>query len=89
MNRTYEYRGFTIEVSVESDFSFPPGAVRAKRKGFVAMVRIQAGQSVVLSSPVRLGDMAGRLFSTEADALMGGYSAARKMVDDMFTQQPL
>jgi hypothetical protein len=35
-------------------------------------------------SPLRFGEARGRPFATEADALMGGYSAACKIVDDLF-----
>lgn len=87
MNRTYEYEGFTLEVSVESDFSWQQIPAPARGTGFVATVRVfQAGQAVALFSPLRFGDTGGRPFATEADALMGGYSAAQKIVDDIFNQ---
>lgn len=89
MTRTYEYHGFTLVVDVESDFGRPQNAGAAGRPGFVAMVRIfQAGRAVALFSPLRFGDAGGRPFATEADALMGGYSAAQKIVDDLVSQQP-
>ncbi|MGF6575036.1 hypothetical protein ABH945_007165 [Paraburkholderia sp. GAS333] len=87
MNRTYEYEGFTIQVGVESDFSWQQSPAPARRTGFVATVRVfQAGHAVALFSPLRFGDTGGRPFTTEADALMGGYSAARKIVDDIFSR---
>ncbi|MGF6638276.1 hypothetical protein OKW39_005492 [Paraburkholderia sp. MM6662-R1] len=47
MTRTYEHHGFTLEVGVESDFSWPRIASSANRAGFVATVRIlQAGTAV-------------------------------------------
>lgn len=85
MNRTYEYHGYTFEVGVESGFTWRPNAPSVKRGGFVATVRIfKAGSTVAVFSPLRFGDLRNRPFETEADALMGGYSAARKIIDDLF-----
>ncbi|MGF6638479.1 hypothetical protein OKW38_000547 [Paraburkholderia sp. MM5496-R1] len=89
MNRTYEYHGFTLTVAVESDFRWQQKAGPAKQRGFVAIVTIfQSGTAVAVFSPLRFGEASGRPFATEADAVMGGYSAARKIVDDLFGQQP-
>jgi hypothetical protein len=35
--------------------------------------------------PLRSGESGGRPFATETDALMGDYSAARKIIDDLFS----
>jgi hypothetical protein len=52
----------------------------------VAVVRIcKAGASVAVFSPLRFGESRGKPFFSEADALMGGYSAGRRIVDDLFT----
>jgi hypothetical protein len=86
MNRKYEYRGYAFEVGVESAFTWRPNAPAAKHGGFVATVRIfQAGTAVAIFSPLRFGDIRNRPFDTETDALMGGYSAARKIIDDLFS----
>ncbi|MGF6768700.1 hypothetical protein P3T18_001170 [Paraburkholderia sp. GAS199] len=88
MNRTYEYEGFSLEVGVESDLSWQQVPAPARRTGFVATARVfQAGQAVALFSPLRFGDTGGRPFITEADALMGGYSATKKIVDDISTSR--
>jgi hypothetical protein len=85
MMRTYAYHGFTLQIAVESDFSFPPVKRSAARPGYVAVVRVfQAGNAVAIFSPLRFGEAGGRPFDTEADALMGGHSAARRIVDDLF-----
>jgi hypothetical protein len=34
------------------------------------------------------GNTVGRPFDTKVDALMGGYGAARGIVDDLFDQKP-
>lgn len=88
MNRTYEYHGFTFEVDVESAFTWRANARPRRRGGFVATVKIfQAGTAVAIFSPLRFGDTRSRPFDTEADALMGGYSAAEKIIDDLFSSR--
>ena len=87
MTRTYDYAGFTFEVSVESEFSAGPNRREGKQAhpGYIAVVKIfQAGNAVAVFSPLRFGELGGRPFATQIDALMGGYSAARKIVDDLF-----
>ena len=85
MTRSYDYEGFTLKISVESDIRIGPDRREPTRPGYVAIVRIfQAANAVAVFSPVRFGEAYGRPFETEADALMGGYSAARKLVDDLF-----
>ena len=89
MMRAYEYHGFTLQIAVESGFTFRPIKPAAARAGYVAVVRVfQAGNAVAIFSPIRFGETGGRPFDTEVDALMGGYSAARKIVDDLFGQEP-
>ncbi|MFK4448964.1 hypothetical protein ABH944_009033 [Caballeronia udeis] len=88
MTRTYEYHGYTLVVAVESDLSWGKADGTPARVGYVAIVRIfQAGNSIAVFSPLRFGETGGCLFATEADALMGGYSAARRIVDDLFNQE--
>ncbi|WP_233888731.1 hypothetical protein [Paraburkholderia flagellata] len=85
MTRSYDYEGFTLEISVESDFSIGLKKPEPAKPGYVAVVRIiQATNTVAVFSPLRFGEVCGRPFATEADALMGGFSAARKIVDDLF-----
>ncbi|SOE74585.1 hypothetical protein SAMN05446635_5359 [Burkholderia sp. OK233] len=83
MLRTYQYKDFTIEVTVQSDFS---GALKDERAlaTYVVVVTIaRTGAQVAIFSPLRLGDSSGRSFSTEGEALMTGYSAAGRIVDDL------
>jgi hypothetical protein len=89
MMRTYEYNGFTLQVSVESNVGFQAVKPSSPRPGYVAVVQVfQAGNAVALFSPLRFGEPGGRPFDTEVDALMGGYSAARKIVDDLYGDEP-
>jgi hypothetical protein len=85
MSRTYHYHGFDIEVAVENEFSWKTGRSATTRSGFVAVVRIsKAGSSVAVFSPLRFGEPQGKPFLNEADALIGGLSAGRRIVDDLF-----
>lgn len=87
MTRTYEYNGFTLQVAVESDFCSRPTKRASEHPGYVAVVRIcEAGSAVPRLSPLRLGEAGGHPFDSEADALNGGYIAARTIVDDLFGQ---
>jgi hypothetical protein len=89
MTRTYHYHGFTLQIAVESGFNFLPGNRRVARPAYVAVVRIfQSGNAAAIFSPLRLGEAGGRPFDTEVDAIMGGYSAARRFVDDRFGRDP-
>jgi hypothetical protein len=85
MTRSYDYEGFTLEISVESDVCIGPNRREPKRSRYVAVVRIfHKADTVAVFSPLRFGEARGRPFASEADALMGGYSAACKIVDDLF-----
>ena len=86
MSRTYQYLGFDIELAVETDFSWKGGRGAMTAVGYVAVVRIsKAGTAVAIFSPVRFGEVKGKAFLSEADALMGGYSAGRRIVDDLLS----
>ncbi|MBP0593001.1 hypothetical protein J8I87_25430 [Paraburkholderia sp. LEh10] len=87
MTRTYEYKGFALQVAVESGFRSGPTKRASPHPGYVAVVRIcEAGSAVPRLSPLRLGEAGGHPFDSEADALNGGYIAARTIVDDLFAQ---
>jgi len=80
----YQYRGFSIGVSVETDFNRRPTIGVASHVGYVATVRIlRPESSVAVFSPLRFGDTRSHLFSSEGDALMGGCSAGQRLVDDL------
>ncbi|MGF6969829.1 hypothetical protein OKW43_006924 [Paraburkholderia sp. WC7.3g] len=85
--RTYEYHGFRIEVTVETDFTLRPARRAAVRTHYAAVVHVyQAGNAIATFCPLRFDAAGGRPFDSEADALMGGYSAARRVVDDLFAR---
>lgn len=89
MQRTYEYRGFVVDVSVEAEFAPPSAGYPAAPAGYVALVTIhRSGDEIAAAPPLRLGDDTGRPFATEIAALSGGYAAARKLVDDLSSRDP-
>lgn len=86
MLRSYEYGGYTVELVVEADFRVGSDKHLQTKPGYIAIVRIfRSGSPIATFSPLRFVDTRGRPFKTEADALLGGYSAARNIVDDLFS----
>jgi hypothetical protein len=84
-SRTYQYQGFDIEVAVEAALTWKGGRTAKGEVGTVTVVRTyKAGAPVAVISPLRFGEPLGKPFLSEADALMGGYSAGRRIVDDLF-----
>jgi hypothetical protein len=84
MNRIYQYRGFDISVAVEARFNPEIRGDVPSNVGYVAIVKISnTGTALGIFSPLRLGNPQGNSFVSEFDALMGGYSAGRRMVDDL------
>lgn len=85
MSRTYQYQRFDVKVDVEADLYWKSGCTPTREVGYVAVVRIcKAGAAVAVFSPLRFGESHGKPFLSEGDALTGGYSAARRIVDDLF-----
>jgi hypothetical protein len=79
MAKSYEYNGFTLEVSVEFDVNFWPDKRMHARDGYVGVVRIfKGGDVVAIFSQLRFGETRGRPFSIETDALVGGQSVGCK-----------
>ncbi len=84
MIHAYQYYGFDIAVGIETDFSWKGVRGASATVGYVAIVRIsKAGSGVALFSPLRFGESQGKPFISEIDALMSGYSAGRRVVDDL------
>jgi hypothetical protein len=90
MTRTYEYHGYTLVAAVESDFDWRLIGGNVLLSGYIATVKIfRAENAVAIFSPLRFGEAGGRPFKTEAEALMGGHSAAQRIVDDLFDRERL
>ncbi|BFG80087.1 hypothetical protein PTKU46_81210 [Paraburkholderia terrae] len=84
MKRIYDYLGFEVEVSVEARTGPADTGQSRYGLGYVAIVTIRnAGQPVSCFTPMRLGEAGGRPFRNEPDALMGGFTAGRRLIDDL------
>ncbi|SAL32254.1 hypothetical protein AWB70_02113 [Caballeronia cordobensis] len=79
MIRSYNHKGFVLEVAIETSCRLvpPPGAIH-----YLASVTIsRSGRPVTAFSPLRMGSNASSFVSAE-DALMCAHTAARALVDD-------
>jgi len=86
MKQTYQHQGFDIAVAVETDLSRKDASGAPASVGYVAIVTIsRIGAAVAVFSPLRFGESQGKPFISENDALMSGYSAGRRVVDDLLT----
>ncbi|MFM0328154.1 hypothetical protein [Paraburkholderia strydomiana] len=86
MKRVYEYKGFQIDVEPEPVWKSGHGASVAGPDGYLAVVRISTQTaSVPIFAPLRLTGERSKPFATEAEALMAGYSAGQRVIDDAAT----
>jgi hypothetical protein len=85
MHRTYDYKGFIIEVDAEPIDGVPSGSVLSMPVGYVAVVHISGGATPAPIQPLRFGRGDGLPFTTEAEALMRGYGTAQRIIDEMKT----
>ena len=84
MDRTYSYKGYSIRVTVEPHTEPASRAVLLRETGFASVVEIFGTDAAIPSfTPLRLTDEGGLWFATPADALMNGFSAGQRMVDDL------
>jgi hypothetical protein len=78
------YRHYRIEVRVEAGPSLHAGRAARAQTGFIAIVRVRrAGSRMAVFSPLRFGAQGGRPFLTEDEAVLGGFDAGQRMVDDL------
>ncbi|RKT13522.1 hypothetical protein B0G69_6687 [Paraburkholderia sp. RAU2J] len=83
MKRIYRYRGFEVTVELQPQWEASGKIWLLPPKGFVAVVSIcMAGATRPMVAPIRLTGDSQRPFATEGDALMAGYSAGQRIVDD-------
>ncbi|MBN3751588.1 hypothetical protein G3N95_01445 [Paraburkholderia sp. Tr-20389] len=83
MQRTYPYNRFEVTVSLEPIWVPSRSAVLSPPTGFVAIVSIGVkGAPAALLSPIRLMNDHQKPFGTEAAALMAGFSAGQRVIDD-------
>ena len=83
MKREYKYRGFEIIVELEPVWERSGNVTLLPVRGFIAVVNIKmAGMARPMVAPVRLTADNQQPFAKEADALMAGFSAGQRVVDD-------
>jgi hypothetical protein len=90
MWHTYNYNGYGIQVSTESISAPALRTWRMSDSGYVAMVSIyKSTDSGEPMSQVRLTDLDDQRFVNEVDALMRGFSAGRRFVDETLGQRAI
>ncbi|KAA0997953.1 hypothetical protein FVF58_46745 [Paraburkholderia panacisoli] len=83
MKRIYAYKGFEVTVELEPVWETAGSVTLLPPRGFIAVVHIRTlGVTRPTVAPIRLTADNQRPFSTEAAALMAGYSAGQRVVDD-------
>jgi hypothetical protein len=84
MKRLYPHRGHAIDVSVEAQCpAFPTQDNRSTATDYIAILTIYSdeSQSRPILGPLRIERTTGHAFVSEAEALMGGFSEGRRLVD--------
>jgi hypothetical protein len=83
MKRTNPYKGFEIAVELETVWESSGNVWLLPPRGFIAVVHIRTvGGTRPMVAPIRLTADDMRPFPTEAEALMAGFSAGQRVVDD-------
>ncbi|MGH8780830.1 hypothetical protein [Paraburkholderia sp.] len=83
MKRIYRYKGFEVAVELEPQWEVSGNIWSLPPKGFLAVVSVCiSGATRPMVAPIRLAADGQQLFATEGDALMAGYSAGQRIVDD-------
>ncbi|EUC14625.1 hypothetical protein SAMN05446935_2351 [Burkholderia sp. YR290] len=82
MHRTHLYKSCMVRVTVEPHAEPSPHGPLIREAGFTSIVGIFDGSMAGRISPLRVTDADGGWFGTEADALMHGFSAGQRIVDD-------
>lgn len=83
MIRSYNHKGFVLEVAVEASYRLVPKPASIH---YLAVVTIsRSGRPVTAFSPLPVANTANTAdtsFTSAEDALMSAHTAARAMVDD-------
>ncbi|MEM5332089.1 hypothetical protein VSR34_37005 [Paraburkholderia sp. JHI2823] len=84
MKREYKYKGFEIAVDLEPVWESSGNVTLLPPRGFIAIVNIKtAGMVRPMVAPIRLAADNQQPFARETDALMAGFSAGQRVVDEM------
>ncbi|WP_341316347.1 hypothetical protein WN982_33735 [Paraburkholderia sp. IMGN_8] len=86
MKRIYGYKGFEVTVELEPVWETAGSVTLLPPRGFIAVVQIRTvgavGATRPVVAPLRLAAPSEQPFATQAEALMAGYSAGQRVVDD-------
>jgi len=87
MRRNYLYKGFEVNVEIEPVWDIDQGITLLRSRRFIAILSIKNETAThdIVTAMRHMAD-GQRPYPTEADALMAGYSAAQRLIDD--TQAP-
>ncbi|MDR5880923.1 hypothetical protein [Caballeronia sp. LZ032] len=80
MIRSYNHKGFVLEVAVQANGRIVPVPVTAHYLAIVTISR--SGRPVTAFSPLRVESERFQTFASAEDALMSGHTAARAMIDE-------
>lgn len=86
MIRSYNHKGFVLEVAIETNYRLvpAPGVVR-----YLAIVTIsRSGRPVTAFSPLCIESTRYANFTSAEDALMSAHTAARTFVDEWVQALP-
>ncbi|CAB3795327.1 hypothetical protein LMG28614_04152 [Paraburkholderia ultramafica] len=87
MRRAYDYRGFEATIEVESVPAVIVAGSVVAAGGLVVKIAVRHRLSGRELPPVRLSDEGQRTFANEAEALMAGFSAAQRLIDDELAER--
>jgi hypothetical protein len=83
MQRSYRYKEFIVEVETQAVRETLDNVAYVFPKGYLALVSIRrAGGQAASFAPLRLERGEGQPFGTEGDAIMAGFTAAQRTIDD-------
>jgi hypothetical protein len=81
MHRAYHYKSFTVDVDTQPVNGVADGTMLSEPAGYVAVVSITREKTPMMAEPLYVVRDGGRLFGTEAEALMRGYGEAQIFID--------
>ncbi|WP_042303199.1 hypothetical protein [Paraburkholderia kururiensis] len=84
MQRVYQYRGYEITVEADSLPDAIVGGAVLVRTGYLAIVSVRHEMSSRAFPAWNLSDDNDRPFDSASTALMAGFTAGQRFVDDVF-----
>ncbi|SAL01037.1 hypothetical protein AWB78_06067 [Caballeronia calidae] len=80
MIRSYNHKGFVLEVAIETSYRLLPAPETVRYLAIVTISR--SGRPVTAFSPLCIDSRRYASFASAEDALMSAHTAARAFVDD-------